>query len=220
MINGKKYIGQKILKNDWRNYLGSGIHISRAIKKYGKENFSREIVAITYSKKELDKLEIEFIKNHNAVYSEDYYNLNFGGGSNAGLHWSDESKKKMSDAKIGKTLTDDHKQHMRETRINFSEEKKQEISNISKGKILSEETKNKISESKKGENSYMYGKHQSEERKLKIGKANMKFDSKEVVIDIRNKYNSGNYTQKQLGEEYSVEQATISNIINFKGAYK
>lgn len=96
-INGKKYIGQKKFNVQWKNYLGSGTHLLRSINKYGRDNFTREIVAIAYSKLELDKLEIEFIKNHNAVDSKYYYNIGHGGGSNfAGLSHTDETKLKMS----------------------------------------------------------------------------------------------------------------------------
>lgn len=37
-VNGKKYIGQKNYDkhNKWKDYLGSGIHLKRAISKYGK----------------------------------------------------------------------------------------------------------------------------------------------------------------------------------------
>lgn len=40
-INVKRYIGQrKYDKNEkWKTYLGSGIILTRAIEKYGKENF-------------------------------------------------------------------------------------------------------------------------------------------------------------------------------------
>ena len=97
-INGKKYIGQSTFNRitNCVNYLGSGVHLKRSIKKNGKENFSREIIAIAYSKDELNQLEIEFIKNHNAVESDDYYNLVGGGNTNVGFHFhlSEESKKK------------------------------------------------------------------------------------------------------------------------------
>jgi len=113
MVNGKKYIGQKIFKNDWKSYLGSGKLILRAIEKNGKENFSREIIAIAYSKDELNQLEIEFIKNHDAVEDKDYYNIGYGGGSPSGLRHSTEAKNKMSVAKKGIKLSDKHKQSMR-----------------------------------------------------------------------------------------------------------
>lgn len=82
MINGTRYIGQRKFdaqKGKWQEYLGSGVSLKRALKKYGRENFIKEIVAIAYSKKELDYLEIEFIKNHNAVKSSVYYNIAKGG---------------------------------------------------------------------------------------------------------------------------------------------
>jgi len=41
-INGMIYIGKTKFNN--KNYLGSGIKITNAIKKYGKENFTREII--------------------------------------------------------------------------------------------------------------------------------------------------------------------------------
>ncbi len=59
LINGKKYIGQKKFetgnhKYRWKNYLGSGVLFTKAIRKYGKGKFSREIISKAYSKEELD----------------------------------------------------------------------------------------------------------------------------------------------------------------------
>lgn len=106
MVNGKKYIGQKKLDSKWKNYLGSGKAFKRAIKKYGGENFHRDIVAIAYSKEELDNLEIEFIELHNAVKSEDYYNIKTGGGSGNPYAGKTEEeiegiKKKLSEIQLG-----------------------------------------------------------------------------------------------------------------------
>ena len=101
-VNGKRYIGQKMFRHRWRNYLGSGTISKRAISKYGKQNFSREIIAIAYSKDELNLMETEFINNHDAIDSLDYYNISSGGDAfNAGLHFSDEHRKKMSLAQMG-----------------------------------------------------------------------------------------------------------------------
>ena len=74
MINGKKYIGQRRFVDyggkKWIDYLGSGKLLKEAINKYGRDNFYREIVAIAYSKEELNNLEINFIKEHNAIKIE------------------------------------------------------------------------------------------------------------------------------------------------------
>lgn len=78
MVTGQKYIGQT-LKSESDSYLGSGLYLLRAIKKYGAENFSREILARSDSREELNSLEIEWIEKTNAVKSHEYYNITEGG---------------------------------------------------------------------------------------------------------------------------------------------
>lgn len=76
LINGKYYIG-KDAKND-KNYLGSGIAIKKAIIKYGKENFKKEILLHCNNLKELNEKETEII-NESAVNDPNSYNLVLGG---------------------------------------------------------------------------------------------------------------------------------------------
>jgi len=134
MIDGKRYIGQKNFRKGWEVYLGSGKHFKRAIKKYGKENFSREIIAIAYSKEELDKLEIEFIKLHNAVESDDYYNLCDGGIGTTGFTHSEETKQKQSEANkgeknylYGKHPSEENKRKISEANIKLNNNQVSEI---------------------------------------------------------------------------------------------
>lgn len=77
LINGKKYIGKCIFgrQNGWKNYLGSGLYLKRAIEKYGRENFKREIIFLALDEEELNELEELVIDICNAVESDDYYNL-------------------------------------------------------------------------------------------------------------------------------------------------
>lgn len=81
MINGKRYIGQKKFDvgSRWKSYLGGGSYLKKAQKKYGIENFARTIVDIAYSRDELNKLEERWIKDCDAVNSDDYYNQIDGG---------------------------------------------------------------------------------------------------------------------------------------------
>lgn len=76
-VNSKKYIGKAITnrKNNHENYLGSGILLKKAIKKYGKENFRKDIICLCFNKAELEKQEEYFIDLYNAVNRDDFYNL-------------------------------------------------------------------------------------------------------------------------------------------------
>ena len=171
LINNKKYIGQHTGElND--SYLGSGVHFLRAVKKYGKENFKKEILEICKTQEELDLAEKKWIKKYNAILDENFYNIAEGGlGGNpcAGLteeqelkrrrkiseamkgeknpfyqkgfhkenhpmwnkHHSEESKKKMRQAKIGKKLSEEHKQ-----KISQNSTKKKQISMYDKNEIF------------------------------------------------------------------------------------
>lgn len=77
-INGKQYIGQHKGKPD-DAYLGSGLAIMRAINKYGKENFSKEIICFCATREEADEKEKYYIDLYNAVEDNHFYNAMEGG---------------------------------------------------------------------------------------------------------------------------------------------
>jgi len=84
-IDGKYYVGCHQTDTIDDGYLGSGKLLSRAIKKYGVENFSREILHIFDNKEEMFSAE-EAIVNESLVRDEMSYNLKIGGsGGNPGL---------------------------------------------------------------------------------------------------------------------------------------
>lgn len=86
-INNKSYIGQTCKAEDpnlrWCN--GKGYSKCRkfynAIKKYGWENFSHDIIAEAYTAEEADELEKQYIKSYDSINNG--YNITFGG---AGRH--------------------------------------------------------------------------------------------------------------------------------------
>lgn len=77
-INGKFYIGKHSTNNIEDNYLGSSKILYRAIKKYGKENFTKEILDIFYTEQEALDKESELV-NETFVNRKDTYNLTLGG---------------------------------------------------------------------------------------------------------------------------------------------
>lgn len=158
LVNGKTYIGQHKYKklNDY--YMGSGILLYKAKKKYGKENFEKEILYSSIQYKETaDDMEKFAIKKERALGKAEY-NLADGGAGISGYHFhlSEETKKKMSEYWKGKQ---------------FSEETKKRISDAKKGKHHSEEARKKMSESHKGKSSWNKGKKPSEETRRKMSEA-------------------------------------------------
>ena len=80
-VNGKIYIGQHKVRSVFATdrYLGSGVKLQFAIKKYGKENFSKEIITIAMSQLEADVLEKYYIKKYDSTNPEKGYNILMGG---------------------------------------------------------------------------------------------------------------------------------------------
>ena len=168
-INGKTYIGQHKYKDLNDNYMGSGILITRAQKKYGMENFEKEILysRIQY-KKTADGMEKFAIAKERALGKAEY-NIS-DGGQGGPLHkgkcHSEETKRKLSDLRKGIRHTEEwkirHSDAMKGTNNPFygkrhSEETRKKISEARKGYKVSEETRKKISETNRGKHWYNNG---------------------------------------------------------------
>lgn len=91
LINGKKYIGRDLNNNP--KYLGSGKLFRAAVKKYGKENFEKEILCYAKSNKDLNELEKYYINYYNADKSDLFYNIALGG--EGGVTCDQSNKKKV-----------------------------------------------------------------------------------------------------------------------------
>ncbi|ABT15844.1 hypothetical protein FR483_N559R [Paramecium bursaria Chlorella virus FR483] len=174
--SGKAYIGQTIRpihKRLEEHQLPNSecVAISRAIQKYGWENFDKEWYEVP--NEDLNFYE-EMLVALLGTLSPDGYNLKEGGGSSGKL--SEESKQKMSKARIGKTHTDETKQKMSEAQLGEK--------HYNYGKTLSEDHKKKISEAQLGEKHYNYGRTLSEKTRQKISKAH---DGKTLSGEIKQK---------------------------------
>jgi hypothetical protein len=78
IVDDKIYIGKHQTEDVNDSYMGSGILISRAIKKYGKENFTKEILYIFESEEEMNAKEAELV-TEDFCSRNDTYNICPGG---------------------------------------------------------------------------------------------------------------------------------------------
>ncbi len=104
-VNGKEYIGQttSTITKRWREHCvpdSPCLNIGRAIQKYGKENFTIDVIAEAESIEELNTLESYFIQNLNTM-APTGYNLRTGGNNSIP---SEETRKRMSIAQTGLRL--------------------------------------------------------------------------------------------------------------------
>lgn len=168
LINGKFYIGQDIKNNP--KYFGSGKLINSAIKKYGKENFKKEILEFCTDEKHMDEREIFWIKELNATDRKIAYNICEGGKTY-------RTMKGENNPRFGKQHTEETKNIIKEKRKlqKMSQEQKDILSEKWKGdenpgKNKSEETIEKLRIAAKkidrtGEKHPWFGKTHSEETK-------------------------------------------------------
>ena len=97
LINNKIYIGQD--SKDREGYLGSGSLLRYAIRKYGRENFKKEVLEICATKEELDAAEKKWIEFYHSQDKTIGYNIAFGGEGGStrhGQHNTEEQNRKIS----------------------------------------------------------------------------------------------------------------------------
>lgn len=158
LLNGKQYVGShKVLNHKKDRYLGSGILISQSVKKYGKENFKREILEKCQTIKEARLLEKYYIEKYNSIIPNGY-NISPNGGIMLFEGHTSESKIKISKSIKGKSYEEIYgmdadlmKEKRKKERIGmkFSKEWKKNLSESHKGYKQSKEQKRKIGEFQK-----------------------------------------------------------------------
>jgi hypothetical protein len=101
------------------------------------------------------------------------HNRTNGGEGVSGYVCSEETKRKISEVKKGKTHSEETRRKQSEVKKGktHSEETKRKQSEVKKGKTHSEETKRKISEARKGKTSNRKGVTLSEETRKKMSEA-------------------------------------------------
>jgi len=162
LVNGKQYIGRDSHNNP--KYLGSGTLIKKAIRRYGKENFKKEIIEECSSFEQMVEREEYWLNYYDAGNNPLFYNLqNLG----KGVEFTHETRKKIGEASRRRITTE-------ETRKKISQITKgsnnpmfgKRHSDLTKdlirkkriGTRASEETRNKLSESRRGSKNWRYNR--------------------------------------------------------------
>lgn len=186
--NGKIYIGQKKGSTVVPSYWGSGVYISSAIKKYGLECFTREILEWCDTREVLSEREKFWIAEFKSNIRGVGYNLTSGGDGTSGYRWSNESRAKLSASRsgdgnpwYGKHLSEEHR-----TKIGVASSRQ------------SEETRLKRSLALSGENNPMYGKTHSIETREYISKI-----VKEKMSKLQLKGRVYHHTCKNCGKPFT-----------------
>lgn len=141
-INDKQYVGitNKTLEQRKENHMadvrnGRGYALHKAIRKYGEDVFTWQVIDTAEIVEELTEKEKHYIQQYNTYQKG--YNLTLGGEGWYGREHSDESKARMREAKLGKSLKEETKAKMSElrtgekhNRASITEETAKEIINM------------------------------------------------------------------------------------------
>jgi hypothetical protein len=190
IITKKFYIGIHSTSNLDDGYLGSGVKLTRSVKKYGKHNHVKEILEYLGDRESLIEKEKEIV---NEGLINDPYCMNLvKGGSFSGLNYSknhtEETKNRISlklkgksyEEIYGKEFSDLQREKRKEgvslshSKLNEEGKKERYYKSTLHFKNPSKETRDKMSKSQTG-------KKLSEETKNKISEGNKnKFVSEET----------------------------------------
>lgn len=195
LINGKIYIGQDSYNNP--KYLGGGVYFNRAIKKYGRNNFKKEILEQCETSKQLNEREEYWIKKLNSTNSKIGYNIiEKAFGIYKGYKHTLESNEKLSNSLKGKPKSEEHKRNLSLSTLGkpkHTEESKQKLREFKTGFKYSEESKQKLSNSLS---------------KLK------KEQIKQIILKLK-----AFETQTCIAKDFGVTQSIISEIKMNKSHY-
>jgi group I intron endonuclease len=205
LVNGKKYIGQTILRVEdrWQEHKNhSRIYdypIYRAMRKYGVESFCLEIVDSAKTRDELDQKERSWIKSMQTLLPNGYNAIDGPPGKSTGV--SEVTRKMLSDKMKERWLREDYREKMKVSTVGVchgirTEAQKKRMSDAKRGKKLSEANKRNI-----GEASKLLWQNPEYAEKAIAGfmKSNQRKARKVVNLDTGDIYPSTNEAARLLG---------------------
>lgn len=215
LINGKTYIGQHKYRKLNDSYLGSGTAIRNAIKKYGKDNFKKEILySDIYRQDTADSVE-QFAIWKERQLGKAEYNLGKGREHSWDYETIEQKHTEMSLLAVERNKGRKWFTNGKEEAFTFNAPS----SDWKEGRApFTKLTKDNMSKSQSGENNSFYGCHHSEElieRWRHIRKGN--YQCKDAIrrqelfkeTSIRSSNSHWYWNPETLEESFSVEDLTI-----------
>lgn len=170
LINNTYYIGKHKQKdgyshNEFDGYLGSGIRLQHAIKKYGKDNFVRETLEYSEHHSDISDSELNYI-TEDLIKDVNCYNI--GKGGQGGDIKSDKAKEELR----ALLISDNPMHKIKKDKVKFDEWKKKVSIGTKNGMKASENYKNAMIKQREKFNSDANpGKNKSAETCKRISKA-------------------------------------------------
>jgi hypothetical protein len=207
LINGKYYYGIHSTDNLDDGYMGSGTLLKDAIKKYGKENFSKEIITDYPTRKAASDHEKEVVTLE-LIELDECYNCRTG-GENGNIQ-SSEIKQQISQTLTGLMTGEKHWTFLKP----YPSEGKRKISEFNIGKTYTIEYKQNMSKTFSGlivgENHAFYGKQHSEETRKTIIKTRKEWNKKAFFHTETNQIFQ---TRKEVRDYFQISQWSVRNWI-------
>lgn len=226
LVNGKQYIGKDGHNNP--NYLGSGTFLKMAIKKYGKQNFKKEILEVCESEEQMRVREKYWLNYYDAANNKMFYNIHnhsygsAGGKKNPmygmlgerhplfGKPRPTETRKKISDSLKGRPLSEECRKNISKSLLGHivTEETREKLSKANSGRPLSNEQRKKLREAN-------LGKTASEETKKKMsesGKGRVFSETHRKRLSESAKGRKLSEEQKQNLREHALKQWEIKRL--------
>lgn len=199
--DGRVYIGitSQIPTKRWQGGNGykGNTYFTRAIKKYGWENFQHIIIATGLTAEQAKAMEIELIAAYKSNERKHGFNISSGGESKSGTTISEWQKQRISEASKGRFV---------------SAETRARLAKTAKANWETEGYKEHMRAINLGENNPQYGKKRTDEERIARGaKTVLQYDT------------GGNFIAEYLSlhiasEETNISRDTISKCC--RGIYK
>jgi group I intron endonuclease len=218
ILNNKCYYGQtrQPPNRRWSQHKqlakkGGKMILYNAIRSYGVEHFSFDIICECETLDELNRKEIEYISANNTL-APNGYNAGKGGDN---YEKTPETRAKISQANKGRVITDEWRKNMSNARKGrkITEETRQKMQVAQKGRIITEETKQKL-------RAINLGKKQSQETvdKKRVARAGVPWSEKKRESMIGRK--NTEETKKKMSDAQKGRKISEESKIKMREAKK